>query len=142
MLAWQRLAVRAARREAASRRFCRRISSLPSKSYDAHLRRRKRDQRIMRESQIGRMMSVVAAAAIGVDAEGWQDVYYRELERCGEKPPPGVAQRFANSNTGYSSYTQTSTPTTNSILPLPTPSTSSAQFRTNSSLPPPSPPDD
>ena len=102
MLCWKRIALRAARREAASRRYFRRIEHMKIAKNDAFLRRRKRGEHLDRDYQQARKLSIITAHAAGVDAEGWQDVYYRELERCGEKPPPGVAQRFANSNTGTS----------------------------------------
>ena len=62
--------------------------------YDAYLRRRKRGEHLARDYMQARKLSIVTAYAAGINAEGWQDIYYRELERHGEKSPPDVSVRF------------------------------------------------
>lgn len=95
-MTWQTLALRAARREAALRRFHRRIHDMgiAAHGYGAYKRRQKRMNNIDRDSHRLRLKSVVLAVKAGVEAEPWQDVYYREMERLGERAPPGVTARF------------------------------------------------
>lgn len=92
---WERLARRAARREAATRRYFRRIWPLDLDDWGAYQRQAKRGEHLNRDFHKLRLISVVAAVEAGIDAEGWQDVYYGEILLHGEKPPTGVAQRFA-----------------------------------------------
>lgn len=91
---WEILALRGDRREAACLRFHRRIHGMPITNYGAYQRRLKRMNNIDRAYHRLRLRSVVEAVKLGIDAEGWQDVYYREIERLGEYAPADVAKRF------------------------------------------------
>ncbi len=93
-MSWERLAVRAARREAACRRYHRRIYGMGLANWGAYRRRLKRMSNIDRDYHRLRLLSVIAAVKAGVEAEPWQDVYYGEMERIGERAPPGVRERW------------------------------------------------
>lgn len=95
---WERLAIRAAQREAACRRFHRRIHGMPITNYGAYQRRQKRMSHIDRDYCRLRHRSIDEAVKMGVGAEGWQDVYYREIERLGERATTGVAKRFRDAD--------------------------------------------
>jgi hypothetical protein len=94
--AWERLARRAARREAASRRYFRRTWDKGLENYGAYLRRRKHGEHLVRDYRDMLQRSVVQAASLGVSAETWQDVYYGEIVLHGERPPTSVAKRFSS----------------------------------------------
>lgn len=92
---WQVFAISGARREAALRRFHRRIHGMGIVNYGAYKRRLKRMNHIDRDYHKLRLRSIVAAARSGIDAEQWQDFYYGELERLGELAPQQVAARLS-----------------------------------------------
>jgi hypothetical protein len=92
---WHRLALRGANREAAARRYFRRIYDMGLENYGAYLRRNKRKRHLDRDYQRLRLLSAVDAHERGVSAEQWQDVYYGELERLGERAPQDVRARWS-----------------------------------------------